>query len=76
MEKILKVEKEVAAPTVEQNNGRCYVCVADIVGKPNYSLANNALNHRVKTKCNKCSGLICKKHQQKHVCPSCSHVDA
>ena len=69
MEKILKVEKEVAAPTVEQNNGRCYMCVADIVGKPNYSLANNALNHRVKTKCNKCRGLICKKTSTKTYMP-------
>lgn len=49
-------------PLMEGKSGRCHVCVAEIVGTPDYKQLRQRLNKDVKTRCVRCGLTICKKH--------------
>ena len=70
--KILQIESDFRP--VRQGSditGRCYVCVADIVGKNNYKNVKERLDNKFKTKCNKYERHICKNHSVFVLCNEC-----
>ena len=56
----------------DSTQGRCHVCVENIVDTPNYKNDCEHMNHRLmcKARCAKCQGFICKK-QTAVLCQSC-----
>ena len=51
----------------------CYVCGEIITGTDVYKLKRKKLNNKLKTKCRKCSQVICKYHM-KSICEKCKGV--
>ena len=61
----IQIDKPRNLPTA--NTGCCCVCVENISGTDDYKLEREKLNNKLKTKCSKCSQIICKYHM-KSIC--------
>ena len=62
------IQQPAARPA--PNVGRCHICVKAITGTDNYKAMRERLNNKLKSKCKKCSEIVCKQHMES-VCNSC-----
>ena len=62
------IQQPAARPA--PNVGRCCICVEAITGTDNYKAMRERLNNKLKSKCKKCSEIVCKQHMES-VCSSC-----
>ena len=73
MRQVLGIQIDKPRNLLTVNIGRCYVCVENIIGTDDYKLEREKLNNKLKTKCSKCSQVICKYHTRS-ICEKCKDV--
>ena len=64
MHRVLGIAEVNRQPALnpDSTQGRCHVCVEDIVGTPNYKNDDEQMNQRLKSRCAKYQGFVCKNH--------------
>ena len=60
MHQVLGIQIGKPRNLLTANTGHCYVCVENITGADGYKLEREKLDNKQKTKCSKCSQIICK----------------
>ena len=76
MQHVLKVTESRCIEKALDNaeDGQCHVCKGNIVGKPEYIVSRDKLNHRLKKHSVKCLHFVCKGHSEVH-CSSCKEAE-
>ena len=63
--KVLGTEQSIERrqkPEILNKGQRCYLCLEEINGQPDYKTNNDKLNNKVKTVCISCKNTTCIKH--------------